>query len=313
MREEWEQEVLAGHRWGRHGDKAGAEHSRLRHLWGTVEPVTDNTRGIIKQIVALEICNWQLEDSIIALCEAIGTGTPAQMNIGHIASITQERWRQVWQYYGALRNWLAAGWAGGYVALVMRFDPSEEIQKHVADMLGKPDELKELYVERFCLCLERWLRGWLPPKSLLLSGHRAAVAVLEHEIKQRDPDGSILNAMGGDGDGRLQPCNHKALRRYDIIISSIGCGKWRGAMPARGTDGFERADLLSSYLDPIDAWIERGPQAHFDSPLGSKIIALLREPDDTKKFLASLLVSLLRSQEVSARARAQSRSGKPNK
>ncbi len=83
-------------------------------------------------------------------------------------------------------------------------------------------------------------------------------------------------------------------------------------MPVRGTDGLERADHLARYLDPIAGWIEKGQEARSDWQPGSTLVPLLGEPDDTKRFLASLLVSLLRAQEMSARARAESRSGKPN-
>ena len=78
-------------------------------------------------------------------------------------------------------------------------------------------------------------------------------------------------------------------------------------MPARGTDGFERADLLASYLDPIGAWIEKGEQAALSTMLGSEILSRLGKPDERKRFLASLLVSILRAQEIAARKRAESR------
>jgi hypothetical protein len=78
-------------------------------------------------------------------------------------------------------------------------------------------------------------------------------------------------------------------------------------MPTRGVDGFERADLLARYLNPIDAWIGKGQDAHLVSDPGRTIIPLLGDPDDTKRFLASLLVSVLRAQEVGARMRAEGR------
>jgi len=58
--ETWEKEVLARHRWGQHGDLAERELSRLRPLWARIHPVDENTRKIVKQIIALEICNWDL-------------------------------------------------------------------------------------------------------------------------------------------------------------------------------------------------------------------------------------------------------------
>jgi hypothetical protein len=311
--ETWEQEVAAGHRWGQHGDETvQQELTRLRELWNAAQPVDGNVRRIIDQIVALEICNWNLEESILCLCQEIGANEPAQLRIGHLASVSEERWRSVWAYYSALRDWLPGEGGRGYPALLSLCDPDGEVRSHIRAMLGDRDELKELYVERLCLCLQRWLRGYLPPESVLLKGHFAAARELENEIEKRDVDGTTLDALRMDGDGRLQPCSHKAFRRYDIIISSIGCGKWRGTMPTRGTDGFERADLLASYLDPIDTWIEKGEQATVITTPGFEILSRLGKPDERKRFLGSLLVSVLRAQEIAARRRAESRLGSPN-
>ncbi|MFC1735715.1 hypothetical protein ACFL1X_06325 [Candidatus Hydrogenedentota bacterium] len=184
-------------------------------------------------------------------------------------------------------------------------DPEGEIRKHITEMLGSRTELKELYVERFCLCLERQLRVRVPRESPLLAGHLAATAAIEAEIEKRDPGGEILNAMKGDGMGRLQPCSHKAFRRYDIILSSIGCGKWRGTMPMRGTDGFERVENLKQYLDAINSWIEKKKETERPSPQSTEIRSSLGEPNKTKMFLASLLVSLLQAQAIAAEKRAE--------
>ena len=308
-REAWEKEIFAGHRWGRFGERADTEHSRLKALWNVIQPIDGNIRKIIDQIISLEICNWRLEDSILALCEAIGQKKPTEMPIGHGASMTEERWQQVWAYYLSLRDWLAVDNNVSCFVLLKACDPEAKIRKHITDMLGERTELKGLYVERLCLSLERWFFAHVPWESAMLKGHMAAAEAIEAEIRSRDPDNPILNAMRRSGDGRLIPCNHKAFRRYDIIISSIGCGKWRGAMPMRGTDGFARADLLDSYLDPIEAWIEKGQKAHCDSEPGIRILGLLREPDNQKIFLASLLASLLRSDKLAARKLAESRQG----
>ena len=308
-REAWEKEIFAGHRWGRFGERADTEHSRLKALWNVIQPIDGNIRKIIDQIISLEICNWRLEDSILALCEAIGQKKPTEMPIGHGASMTEERWQQVWAYYLSLRDWLAVDNNVSCFVLLKACDPEAKIRKHITDMLGERTELKGLYVERLCLALERWFYVHVPWESAILKGHRAAVEAIESEIRSRDPDNHVLNAMRQDGDGRLIPCSHKAFRRYDIIISSIGCGEWRGTMPMRGTDGFERAEILALYLNPIVAWIEKGQTAHWDSELGNRILELLGKPDNQKIFLASLLVSLLRSHELAARKLAESRQG----
>ncbi len=97
------------------------------------------------------------------------------------------------------------------------------------------------------------------------------------------------------------------FRRYDIIISSVGAGKWRGAMPRRGTDGFERAALLEEYLGPIERWVDGGAAEEAAGDVAQRIRDLLAERDDVKIFLASLLASLLRAQQLFATKLAESR------
>jgi hypothetical protein len=95
------------------------------------------------------------------------------------------------------------------------------------------------------------------------------------------------------------------FRHYDLIISSIGARKWRAVMGRRGTDGFERAALLEQYLAPIQAWVEGQDRLH--DGLGPEIARRLGPRDDTKVFLAALLVSLLRGQQLAARSLAARR------
>lgn len=320
-REAWEAEIVAGHRWGQRpwlppdpsqGERASAELARLRKLWEAAKPWKESPKEVIRQILALEICNWNLEESVLALCQAIGAKTPANLGIGHLASVSGERWKKIWAYYLALRDWLLGGAPeSGYKPLLRICDPDQAVQKHLRDLLGERNKTKEPYVERFCLCLERWLVGLLPVESTQAKAHLAAVSSVDEEIKKLDPEGAVVHsgAMEFDGDGRLQPCSHKAFRRYDMILSSIGAGKWRALMPRRGTDGLDRAALLETYLSPIETWIASGGKAKGArrDELGEKIHRSLGKPDPTKVFLASLLASLLRSQQSAARKLGEAR------
>jgi hypothetical protein len=306
--EPWEREVPVRHRWGQHGeDCAAAELARLQRLRQAAPPLASPLSIVLKQILALEICNWRLEGSILMLCRAIGEGAPARLPIGHLASVSDERWRAVWAYYFTLRAWLRAEAPSGYQPPLSSCDPEGKTQQHVLSLLGERDRPKELYVERFCLLLEFWLGGGEPQTQ----AHAAAVTAVEEEIARLAPESEILQAMQGDGDGKLQPCHHKAFRRYDIILSSIGCGAWRGAMPVRGTDGLERADTLEGLLSPLCAWagIEREGEAARDPALEERARLLLGSRDDTKAFLVALLESLLRAQQLAARQRAEARLG----
>lgn len=314
----WEKELLAGHRWGRmaiwfdiNDDRGVNEHTRLKELWQAAQPISESSTKIIEQIIGLEICNWRLEDSILALCQAIGTKKPVDTGIGHMASMTDERWKKIWAYYLTLGNWLPCSIPAGYATLLKEYDPYKTIQNHIEQMLGKRDKLKELYVCRFRLCLEFWLTGYPPSKSHQIKAHRAAVSALETEIKKLDPERKVLNdlILKSEGEGRLNPCNHKTFYRYDLIISSIGAKKWRGSMGRRLTDGFKRFDLLEKYLTPIESWIHGGNIGKIpkDRGLFEKIADLLGNQDSIKLYLASLLVSLLRSQQLAAQKLAEQR------
>ncbi|HIJ64707.1 MAG TPA: hypothetical protein HPP77_02045 [Candidatus Hydrogenedentes bacterium] len=308
-REPWEDEIFYGHRSGWDEGRAKEEHTRLRQLWDPVRPLDESCTGVVDQIMALEICNWNLEESLMALCGAIGVKQRAAVGIGHMASMSEERWRRIWAYYLSCRNWLPCDIPSGYEYLLSVCDPDKTVHGHVAELLGERTPLKELYVERFCLCIGFWLGGFYPKDSAQATAYGAAVRSLEDAIREQDPDGAMLDIYQHEGGGILNLCHHKLFRRYDIILSSIGVAKWRGAMPTRGTDGFERAALLERYLSPIEAWL--GTSRDQSTPAGNglhdRIHRLLGGIDPAKRFLASLLVSLLRCQQLAARKRAESR------
>ncbi|MCK4284607.1 MAG: hypothetical protein KAX18_00315 [Candidatus Lokiarchaeota archaeon] len=318
----WEREFLAGHRWGRlkmwfpndhlslDSEMVSSELSNLKRLWDKIQPLNNTSNDILKSILALEICNWNLEASVLNICEAIGKEKSPTIPIGHSKSITNERWRNIWAYYLALRNWLPFEGKNGYEVLQNYCDTDGSVKKKIFALLGERNRLKELYVERLCLLFEYWLGGYNSlRKSPQIITHQAAVKSIEKEISKEDSDEKILRAMKFEGDGRLIPCNHKAFRRYEIIISSIGAGNWRTTMPRRGTDGLERAALLDAYLLAIESWIKDNKKGNDPSKnkLSQKIYNFLGEPDNVKIFLASLLISLLRPQQIAAKQLAENR------
>jgi hypothetical protein len=321
--EGWEREFHADHRWGRlrkwlpaqeelwGTERTSREHAELKALWERIKPLDQPSQDTLNAITALEICNWNLEESILSICEAIGSRQPPSLRIGHGHSITDERWRKVWAYYLTLRKWLpSSGRYTGYDALLGLCDPEGEIRDHVLGMLGEGSELKRLYVERFCLNLGYWLGGFFPEGSPQRKAYDAAVGELEKEIARLDSDPEMLEWMRLDGRrGWIEVCHHKAFRRFDIQISSIGAGGWRGAPLPKGSDGIARAETLEEYILPIEAWVKgsKAPPDPPDAAIYERIHDYLGEPDDTKLFLASLLSSLLRSQQMPAKERALKR------
>ncbi len=313
IREKWKQEIFVHHRWGRHGDRACEEHLRLKEMWNKAQPLDEPCLEIVSQIISLEICNWRLEQSILALCAAIGEKKPALLKIGHMASMTQERWKKIWAYYYTCRDWLSGGVQKGYKVMLTLCDHDTAVQNHILGMLGSESELKNLAVERFCLFLEFMIGGQCAIDSAPAKSHEAAVAAIEEEIRGLDSEASMLKGFIFDKQyctyAGLSLCHHKLFRRLDIILSSIGAGTWRASMPMRGTDGLERAATLEKYLTPIERWIKRRTEQDKSrgGELFQKIQTLLGESDNQKKFLASLLVSLLRSQQLFAKQLAEKR------
>ncbi len=160
-------------------------------------------------------------------------------------------------------------------------------------LLGAWTPVKSLYVERFCLTLEYWLRGWYEMTDGGVIGLRAAIAAIEQEIRRHgQADEALLQAMHPDT-GALFPCLHKLFRRFDIILSSIGGGRWRAGMPENGGSRAERLATSERFLAPMAAWLEHAPP--YDD-FAATLHHDLGAHTPTKNFLVALLISLLRSQ-----------------
>jgi hypothetical protein len=314
--ERWQAEICAGHRWGKKGPELFAERlprelQELEALWQAAAPLADHDVAILDQVIGLEICNWRLTDSILDLTEAIGAHTPAACGIGHRMSITEERWTIVWAYYLALQQYI---WANttqdAFRPLLDVVDADGAVRQKITEYLGERDEMKELLVQRLLYAMH-WMVSHFPWESPWHQAQNAGIAVLENRLQELGVEPEFLRYLAWPvTDGRLQPCSHKWVRRLDIIISSIGSGKWRGRIPFRGTDGLELARLLDDYLSPLADWLQHDdntcrPQ---EREPGVTIWRNLGESDPAKRFLARLLHSLLTAQQIEARLKGEERS-----
>lgn len=309
LSQDWDKDFLEFFRWG--NTKVGKEElGRLQDLYEKARSLDQPSKEIVDQINALEICNWRLEDSIIALCQSIGKNLPSKMKIGHHRSVTEERWKKIWAYFLSLRKWLQNGNMDVFSeSLLKTCDPNQEILEHVTKLLRTRNTLKELYMTLLYLRIER-LNCTSELDSTLRIAYKASITEIEKQIEDKVGNSEILTALSeNNAAGRLQPCSHKVFRRYDIILSSIGDEEWRKSIPMVGTDGLKRADLLEKYLFPIESWIDskNKPNNYNDEGQFEKIHDLLGYKNDLKIFLASLLVSLLRPQQIRAKKRAEKR------
>jgi hypothetical protein len=283
--------------------------NRLRALRAKAGPLDEKQQAVVAQVLGPEICNWALFETIARVCSIIGRGEPDVRGTGHLATVTPERWRKVWAYYLACRHWLAKAVRPetGYQSLLELCDPRGEVQRHVEELLGPRDALKELYVERFCVCLDAWLDDLPPQGRPRRTGLEAATAALEQQILAAESEPRVpFKMIRLDDHSVLQICHHKLFRRYDVILSSIGDGQWRKSMPRRGTDGFERAKELNPYLTALEHWLTE-PAARPSDPPAADLVARLGEVNAVKRFQVALMVSLLRAQQESARCLAQKR------
>jgi hypothetical protein len=296
-REGWEEELNHKTRVEGFGGRVDQVHTRLRSLWEAAQPMTEVGIRIIGYIRSIRECNWRLEQSVWDLCKAIGRDDTTGLLYGHSRSITDARWQRFWAYYTTLQNWLPKNFdPGGYAALLRTCDPTRQVQKHVLEMLGERTDLKELYVKRFCLWLE-WtvLGGMFRLVSSRGIAHTAAVNAIEEKIREQDPDLFLLPWIQEDGQGHTELCHHKAFRRYDIIISSIGAGKWRARVPEESTAATELLDMHDRFLQAIETWIEdSSPDEAGD--VQRKVHELLGQPSPGKRFLAAFLSAVLTAQ-----------------
>lgn len=78
-------------------------------------------------------------------------------------------------------------------------------------------------------------------------------------------------------------CQQKYLRYQDIRISSIGCGKWRGALPPSTVSKEHFLSVIDGFDVALKAWCE--DQALNNNPVYDLIASRLGEPTPAKKEL----------------------------
>ncbi|GAG53873.1 unnamed protein product, partial [marine sediment metagenome] len=206
-----------------------------------------------------------------------------------------------WAYYFSLKKWLPTqGRYTGFPALLDFCDPNKTIRSHIADLLGKQTQLKELYVELFSYFLEFHLMGRHPDDSPKMLASKAATESLIKEVKKHDYDEMILAAVQinpeESSDGKLswyEVCHHKFFRRCDITLSSIGENEWRGTFREKGSDKEVLHELLLRYSLTLDAWISK---QDIKDEFTKNIHESLGKQTSKKLFQANLLSAFLKGQ-----------------
>ncbi len=291
----WEDEIKARHRWGRYPELVNGEIDKLQLLWNGIDSHNENYHKLVEQIISLEVCNWRFKKSASELTRAIGKLTPLPYEIGHMSSVNQERKRKILTYYLSLQYWLSKSQIRDYFEqrecvspTLSIFEDGSITRDLVETKLGESTELKILLVERLCLRLKNKLNGFYPDGSVSKRIVDSSKEFIDTEIAKFNCDKRFIDAIDCGG---LEFCHHKFFRRLDILIESIGAGKWRDKSTQTKDDGLRLSKEIDEITEPLVEWLDNR-DSEFDSILGK------RQPD--KAFLVSLFVSLLTAQKKRA-------------
>ena len=244
------------------------------------------------------------------LCATIGDGRQRALRLHY--QIDSARRQEFIDYASALKGWLEdvppddrAYYRSG----------SERTTRKVYGFLEAREPLKDLLVERTHIGLSaRFLNCsfWgnddvSPEPETQLQPHTAGqldagsfrrMADIERVV-QREM-GTAANDFLCDVGGSSEPaCHFKFIRRVDILVSSIGCLSWRGNLPEKDPGIRGRRQKTALFMDVLEHyWNGRsmGPGDADTDTERDRLMQLLGEPSDLKKWLAASLWGNIRNQ-----------------
>lgn len=261
---------------------------------GTLSPDQISLR-----IAADFCCIWRYDypARVYNICEMIG-GRPSRALRLHY-QVCPERRQELIDYAEALKGWLSERSIEDYD------HPARQTAQKVYCFLGKKDTIKTLLAERTYLGLSMrtincsfWgynsYEAITPLKPLhpqeLPDGWRQRLSQLERSIQKEM--GSAAHNFLCDVGGSAEPaCHFKFVRRIDILVSSIGCLKWRGNLPRKDESISGRRQITKIYLDILESYWN-GSVKEFPGDaekLRNELYELLGAPDDLKRWLVACL------------------------
>lgn len=254
------------------------------------------------RVIADLCCIWRYDfpENVHRICEAIGGGADRTFRL-HYQVSTQRRRRFI-QYGNAIKGWLED------IApddKMFSEEGARQTATHVYGLLGEKNPLKSILAERTYLGLsDRRLNcsfwGRCPGKKVSLHPYGAQELPSGWEQRMRQLERQISKEMGGgaydflcDVGGSAEPaCHFKFLRRVDILLSSIGCLRWRGNLPPKDSSVTGRRKLTGHYLNLLERYWRDGKQEGD----GAEIFQTLGQPDDFKRWLVASLWKNIKNQ-----------------
>jgi len=296
----------------------GHHDANLRMGFGSDEEIEEINRmeaalGALSQpqiamrVMADFCCIWRYDypRRVHDICAAIG-GSPHTAFRLHYQVCTERR-QEFIDYAKALQCWIDE--RGPDVGASPPGKACDAVEK-VYRMLGSKDPLKKMLVERTCLGLsarvlncsfwghnEREAQTALTPRHAqqLSRGWSGTLRSLEQKI--RTEMGSAAGDFLCDVGGSAEPaCHFKFMRRVDILVSSIGCLRWRGSLPPKDAVISGRRQITRQYLEALEEyWNGTGASR---SALAQELHRLLGSRTDFKRWLVASLWKGIKNQTL---------------
>ncbi len=255
-------------------------------------------------------CLWRYDypSRVHEICEIIGGGPKGALRLHY--QISPNKRQEFVDYATALNGWIKDIPPDDK----NHFRPgSITTTNKVYKLLGDKDPLKVLLAERTYIALSgRFLNCSFwgttdKEKTTDLNPHLAQR--LDGNINQRlyELESIIESNMGVEASdflcdvgGSSEPaCHFKFIRRVDILVSSIGCLKWRGNLPEKDGSIRGRRKTTATFMAVLEKYWNgkslENPDADTNR-IETELFGLLGEPDDFKRWLVASLFKNIKTQ-----------------
>ena len=310
-------------------DEVHAVHSLLEEA----EPLDDEARIMRLQITSYEACHYMFPDSIFALIGSIGRGAAdRELRTGcgaHYGPLMDDARRERIETYASVLE----GWVEGRdLDASLREHPGHtDDVRHIYDMLGERTHKKTLYVRRLALVIGLMAQGGEGYRYYSDQCGYPYAAEIDREILTAegvDPARAEevidrgLNVTKGEAEDRFHellrdvnpllericshyavPCRIHLFHHFDIWISSVGCGSWRGAMPPTGENRRRIESTVAHLVCALDGWLAGLDPEEAAKPWPEaldtcrEVQDFLGDPRPARRYLTSMLWKRLKSQK----------------
>ena len=303
-------------------DEVHAVHELLKDA----ARLDDGCRIMRLQVSSYEACHYSFPDSLLKLLACIGqeaadpeliTGCDNHFGV----RVDDARRRRVQAYASILEDWAQGTRLPDYLC---RHPDSEGDARRLHQMLGQWTTLKALYARRVALLIR--LIGKVEEGYDSYSNHHCypSAAAIDREILLAEGvlPGSVPQPLDEQAFKELLSqanpllarvnsyyaviCRLNLFRHFDIWISSVGCGEWRGAMPPTGENRKAVEGTVTNLVCGLNGWL-----AGLEPPASARswpnaletcheVCGLLGASTPEKRYLVAMLWKRLKHQKGSA-------------